>query len=269
MGVAKMLKKSSLRLPREHGAWAMLYVPFGVGVLAAWSGPVRLLLLFLSMTFVFIARESLLAWRRSRDHGREDFAARRFMIAYLLAAAFFGVPLLAVYKLYWLAPIAIATLILLAVNAQQAIRREDRTVGGELIAIAGLTLTAPAAYYVSTGASGSIALWMWALCALYFASSVFYVKLRVHTINPRKLEVRRQSWRRCAIYHSFLLAALLLLAATGSVNLFALAAFSPVLVRAFWRLANPVLQINLRRVGWFEIIYSFVFLVFATLTFRY
>jgi hypothetical protein len=57
------------------------------------------------------------------------------------------------------------------------------------------------------------------LCALYFASSVFYVKLRVTTINPRKEEARRQSWKRCAFYHTFLLASLVLLAMTGKPEL--------------------------------------------------
>lgn len=268
MGIVRMSKRSRLRLPKEHGAWAMLYVPFAVGALVAWTVSLRLLLLLLTVTFVFIARESLVAWWRSRNRGREDFEARRFMIAYLLVAALFGVPMLVVYKLYWLAPIAVATLILLVVNAQQAVRREDRSMGGEMMAIAGLTLTAPAAYYVSLGAFDSTALWLWALCGLYFASSVFYVKLRVHTINPRKEETRRQSWWRCALYHSILLASLLLLAITGSLNLSVLAAFSPVLIRSFWHLAKPVRQINLRRVGWLEIIYSVVFLIFTTLTFR-
>ena len=33
-----------LKLPREHGAWAMLYVPLVTGVLVAWSFPLRVLL---------------------------------------------------------------------------------------------------------------------------------------------------------------------------------------------------------------------------------
>ena len=268
MGVVRTSKRSPLRLPKEHGAWAMLYVPFAVGTLVAWTASLRLLLLLLAVTFVFIARESLLAWWRSRGRGREDFEARRFMIVYLLLAAIFGGPIVAVYKLYWLVPIAVATMALLVINARQATRRQDRTIGGEMMAIAGLTLTAPAAYYVSLGAFDSTALWLWALCALYFASSVFYVKLRVHMINPRKEEARRQSWRRCALYHSFLLASLLLLTLTDSLSLSALAAFSPVLIRSFWHLAKPVRQINLRRVGWLEIIYSVVFLIFTTLTFH-
>ena len=257
MGLVRMSTRSRLKLPKEHGAWAMLYVPFAVGTLVAWTMSLRLLLLLLSVTFVFIARESLLAWWRSRSREREDLKARRFMITYLLLAALFGMPMLVVYKLYWLAPIAVATLVLMSINAQQSVRREDRTIGGEMMAIAGLTLTAPAAYYVSLGAFDGTALWLWALCAVYFASSVFYVKLRVHTINPR-----------CALYHSILLISLLLLAITGSLNASAIAAFSPVLIRSFWYLARPVRQINLRRVGWLEIVFSVVFLIFTTLTFR-
>lgn len=268
MGVVRTSERSRLRLPREHGAWAMLYVPFAVAALVAWTWSVRLLLLLVSVTFVFIARESLLAWWRSRNRGREDFQARRFMIGYLLLAALFGMPIVAGYKLYWLVPIAVATAALLVINAQQAVRREDRTISGEIMAIAGLTLTAPAAYYVSLGAFDRTALWLWALCAFYFASSIFYIKLRVHTLNARKEGARRQAWRRCALYHSILLGSLLLLTITDSLSLSALAAFSPVLLRSFWHLAKPVRQVNLRRVGWLEIIYSVVFLIFTTLTFH-
>lgn len=266
--MGRMNKRSAFRLPKEHGAWAMLYVPFAVGVLVAWVFPLRLLLLGLSVSFVFIAREPLVAWWRARSRGREDHTARRFMGAYLVFGALSGLPLLFIYRLYWLAAFGAVTLILLTVNTHKAVRREDRTIGGEMLAIAGLTLTAPAANYVARGELELTALSLWALCALYFASSVFYVKLRVNTINPRRVEARPQSWRRCALYHSFLFAGLLILALTGSLNLFALAAFSPVLVRSFWHLAKPVRQIDLRRVGWLEIAYAVVFLIFTTLTFR-
>lgn len=263
-----MKVRTALRLPKEHGAWAMLYVPFAVGALVASSLSLRVLLLALSVTSVFIARESILAWWRARDRGRDDNNSSLYAVVYVLLAALFGAPLVLIYHLNWLAPAALAAAILLTVNAQRAVRREDRTISGETMAIAGLTMTAPAAYYAGHGVVDATALWLWALCALYFASSVFYVKLRVNTLNPRKEEARRQSWRRCAFYHVFLLASLVALALTGSLSLFVLAAFTPVLIRSFLYLARPVRQINLQRVGWLEIIYSVVFLLFTTLTFR-
>jgi hypothetical protein len=138
-----------------------------------------------------------------------------------------------------------------------------------MIAIGGLTATASAAHYAARGVLDVTALWLWSLCALYFASSVFYVKLRVSILNPRMEEARRQSWRRCAFYHAVLLVSLLVLALTGSVSLFVLAAFSPVLMRSFWHLARPARRINLRTVGVLEIVYSLLFLIFTTLTFRF
>jgi len=263
-----MKMRATLKLPKEHGAWAMLYVPLTVGTLVAWSAPLRLALLALSVTFFFIARESLLIWWRARSRGQQNDQARRFMLSYLALAGVFGATLLLVYHLYWFFAMALGALVLLAVNARQAVRHEDRTIGGEMMAIGGLTLTAPAAYYAGCGTFDATALSLWALCALYFASSVFYIKLRVSTINPRLNEARRKSWRRCAFFHAFLLMSLLILSLTGSMNLFGLAAFSPVLVRSFWHLAKPVRRINLRSVGWLEIVYSVVFLIFTALTFR-
>ena len=263
-----MSNRSKFRLPREHGAWAMLYVPFAVGALAAGSISIRLVFLFLSVTFVFIARESLLGWWRSRSRGQKDDQALKYLAIYLLLAGAFGMPLLALWQLFWFAPVAIGTLMLLAFNARQAIQREDRTTASEIIAIAGLTLTAPASHYVARGHLDLTALWLWVLCSMYFASSVFYVKLRVSTLNPRKETERRESWRLCALYHGFLLASLLLMAFGGSLSLLVLVAFAPVLIRSLFYLARPVRRINLKLIGWLEVGYSVVFLVFMTLTFR-
>ena len=259
--------RARLKLPREHGAWAMLYVSFMVGTLVASSTNIRVLLLFMSVTFVFIGRESFLAWWRARSRGRTDNSSREFMSAYFALGALSAAPLVFIYHLYWLAAFGFVAVFLLAANARQAVRREDRTIGSEIMAIAGLTLSAPAAYYVSRNAFESAALWLWLLCALYFVSSVFYVKLRVNTINPRNEGVRKRSSWGCGIYHSVLLAALVILALTDSLNVFALAAFAPVLLRSFWRLASPIRRVNLRRVGWLEVVYSIVFLVFTTLAF--
>jgi hypothetical protein len=260
--------RKRLKLPKEHGAWAMLYVPLAAGASVAGGISWRVVLIALATTFILVARESILAWWRARSRGASNRESFRMMLVYLALAAASAAPLILISRLYWLAPLGLASVILLAVNAEQGARREDRTVTGEVIAILGLTLTAPTAYYVARREWDGVALWLWALCALYFASSVFYVKLRVHWLNRRKPQARRQALVRCALYHSFLLAGLAALAAIGSLNVFALAAFAPVLGRSFWQLLKPAAKLNLRRVGVLELVYSVVFLVFITLTFR-
>jgi hypothetical protein len=136
------------------------------------------------------------------------------------------------------------------------------------MAILGLTMTAPMAYVAARLAWDETALFLWALCALYFTSSIFYVKLRVYSIARRKQDERRKTWRRCAIYHVSLLSLLVAGTLFDHLSMFALVAFAPVLTRSFWQLAKPATQINLKRVGWTEMVYSLVFLVFITLTFR-
>jgi len=262
-----MSVQAILKLPKEHGAWAMFYVPLVVGAVVAASFSWRLALLALSATFLFIARESLVVWWRARQRGRPQREAQLRLLIYCGLAAVFGAPLVFVYRLVWLIPFAVVAVILLAVNMKQAEQLDERTIIGEILAIIGMTMTAPAAYYVARGEWHGSALWLWALNALYFTSSVFYVKLRVLTAHARTDEMRRQIRRRCALYHGFLLGALVVFTLTGNVNLLAVIAFAPALGRAFWHLVNPAGQLNLRRVGVLEIVYSLVFLVFIAWSF--
>lgn len=257
-----------LRLPKEHGAWAMLYVPFVLGVAVAGSISLPVLLLLLAISALFISRESLLVWWRARKRGKEAREAGKLLAIYLLLAILCGLPLLLIWRFVWLLPLGLIGAALLVFNSQQGAQLAERSLGNELLAIGGLTLTAPAAFYVASGQWGSTAFWLWLLSALYFVSSVFYIKLRVYRLNPRKQLEQRRAWRSCAAYHSFLLVALLALVLTGNLSLFAFIAFAPVLARTLWSLFKPVTQVNLKRAGILEIIYSLIFLIFVALNFR-
>jgi YwiC-like protein len=143
-----------MRLPREHGAWAMLYVPFVLGIAVAGRFTWPALLLLLSTTALFISRESLLVWWRARIRNRQAHDAARMLVLYLAGAAAFGLPLIFVWRLYLLLPIGLIGVALLLINGRQATQLEERSIAAELLAICGLTLTAPAAHYVARGAMG-------------------------------------------------------------------------------------------------------------------
>jgi len=263
-----MSLRSALKLPKEHGAWAMLYVPFILGGAVAGRVNWQVLLLLLSATAVFISRESLLVYWRALARGRDAAEVGRALLLYLALAAAFGLPLILAFKLFWLLPLGAIGAALLLINGRQATRMEERSTMSEIMAIGGLTMTAPAAYYTASGRWEMTALWLWLLSALYMASSVFYIKLRVYRLNPRKEAEQRQALRSCAFYHSFLIVALPALIFAGSLGLFALIAFTPVLVRTFWGMFMPKTKVNLMRAGILEIVYSVVFLICATLGFH-
>jgi hypothetical protein len=266
-----MRLRSALKLPKEHGAWAMFYVPFGLGCLAAGTAPPPVWLLLLSTSALFISRESLLTWWRARKRGRQTPGATqagRLLIAYLSIAVASGAPLILVYRFYWLLPLALAGGLLLTINGKQATEFEDRSVRGEIVAITGLTMMAPAAYYVAHGAWDRTALWLWALSAAYFASSVFYVKLRVTGAHAKRQNDKRRARWQCVAYHSLLLVLLTVLTLNRSLPLFALIAFAPVLARTCWSLLKPAESLNLKRIGMTEILYSLIFLTLMALTFR-
>src|SRR5262245_22396947 len=263
-----MRHRSALKLPKEHGAWAMLYVPFVLGVTVAGRVNWQVLLLLLSVTAGFIARESLLVYWRARTRGRAASEAGRTLLLYLALAAAFGSPLVFAFNLFWLIPLGLVGAALLLINGKQATRMEERSTTGEIMAIGGLTMTAPAAYYAASGRWDVTAFWLWLLSALYMASSVFYIKLRVYRLNPRKQAEQRQALRSCAVYHSFLTVALLGLISVGGLSLFAFIAFAPALVRTIWGMFKPQTKVNLARAGILEIAYSLVFLVCAALGFR-
>ena len=257
--------RKRLNLPREHGAWAMLYIPFVLGVLVAGRATAATGLLLLAVSALFISRESLLAWMRARRQTRPAGEAGRWLLGYLGIAAAAGAPLLLAYRFPFLLPMGAAGLLLLLLNGTQGAQLAERSIRNELLAIAAMTMTAPAAFAVSHGRWTATALWLWALSLIYFASSVFYVKLRVAGLHAKGDPGPAR--RNCFYFHAALLAALLLLCATSALPPLAVAAFLPALGRSFWSLARPAARADLQRAGWLEVAYSLIFLGALTASF--
>lgn len=255
-------------LPREHGAWAMLAVSCLLGVLVGGRFDLQIASLGAAALLVFVSRESLLVWRRAQKRGRDARRAGWLFISYLALAAAASAPLLWTGLWFDLAPLGLAAAVLLIVNGEQGAQLEDRTIGSELLAIAGITLVAPAVHCAARGAWQLESLGLWLAAAAYFASSIFYVKLRVLDAHTRRADARNRVWRICLGYHASLFAALALLALTGRLSIFVIVAFTPVLGRAFRAIARPVRELNLKRIGMLEIAYSLVFLAAATIAFR-
>jgi hypothetical protein len=244
----------------------MLYVPLILGVLVAGAPTSRTLLLWIAVTATFLGRDALVQWGHARRRGRSS-PYGRLAVAYLVIAALVGLLLVVIDRLVVLVPIVLFAAIALAWNLHQSIQRQERTTAAELVAIGGLTLTAPAAYYVAAGRIDMIAIWLWVLCIAFFASSVFYVKQRVLALQTRKLHEQRRLSAYSATYHALLLATLGILVWQEQLHLLVLLAFLPVVARATWHLARPIRELDLKRIGVAEISFSVTFLVLTWLGF--
>jgi hypothetical protein len=226
-------------LPREHGAWGILLVPFATAVGVTGVFDLKVGLLLASVLCFYIARTSFL---------KKQF---RWMIILLAGSVAGAAPLLLHWKLWWLVGFG-------AVAAAPALRPTARSTAGQLAAMFGLTLTAPAAWYVATGRLDWPAGRLWLLNTLYFAGGMLYVKMHMAAAIRRRpfasLSERMHFGSGVLTYHGFLIVA-------GIVAWPALLAFAPAVIRAaagVWRL-SPALRI--KRLGWTEVAYSIGFAV--------
>lgn len=286
---AQNLRRRSLVLPREHGAWGILLIPLLSGAAVGLSqtprpGPV--LLLAAAAVILFWLRtpvESLLGAGPMRACGP---AERLFVLTWIaLLAAAAGMLLAA---LLWrgqhilLLPLgAVAGLAFLAQAAVRRFspappmrpretvatrRRQTRTLA-QVIGAFGLTSTAAAALYVVTGQIDHRALALWGANWLFAALQIQFVQLRIQGAKLSRWVERVQAGAGF-FAAELLLAALLLFAwAWRAMPALALIAFLPLFLRGiawFFRRPQPL---RLRRLGFTELAHGVAFGVLLSLAF--
>ena len=246
-------------VPREHGAWAVLYGAFlaGIGVAGRVTLPVILLLgvvtclAFANGPLVLILR-SAGSRAPSTERGRVFF----WLVAYATGAVMCLAPLLALYHMTFLFPFAMTAACFLILRAFFVWQGDDRSLPGELIGTAGLALVGPTAHAVAVNGAQPIGALLWLLLTLYFAGGVFYVRMRIRLMSARRKGAptvsNRARWS-CGVYHVFLLVLIPALAAVNVVPWAVLLAFAPALWRAAVGLRRQDAALNVRRLGWSEV----------------
>ncbi|MGC8669222.1 MAG: YwiC-like family protein [Chthonomonadales bacterium] len=290
-------------IPREHGAWVMLYAPLVIAGAAVhprdWEA---LVLAALASTGVFLAQHALAlilkGSNRSRGveavaAGHSPGAARRSPIGgwffrmgshpaapwlglYLALAALGGVPLILAYQRWQLLLPAGVALGLWGVHSFLRIwpprRRWDRTVWGEALGVTALGLTAPAAWVAAKGSLQAEAWVIWGACVLYFSSAIFHVRMILEAAKvkqPLTWNLRLRLARHNLLYHGLLLTVVAAggVAVGGRPGLLGALAFAPGILRALYATAKLNTKLPpLKRLGLLETLYScwfVVLLVFA------
>lgn len=257
-------------IPKEHGAWALLYGSLAITLAAFGRADWRTPLYVLAVTALFMAHEPLS--RLARPNSRSVAPAkrahwRRWAGIEMALAIASGSVLVGGYGLWELPLIGLAAAILFLLHLWLAGRRQERQVTGELLGIAGLTAAGtPAAYYVMQESLDFTAGLLWLVNFLYFASAVFYVKMRVSPFSRK--EDQQQRRRHCLAYHLLLLAAVAILVLAQGMHYALGLAFMPILIRAFWGMLASPGRLNLKRIGYSEVAFTVLFVIFSVWAWR-
>jgi len=252
--------------PKEHGAWAVLLGAFLAGIGVAGHLTLPLVLLLGALVCLALANGPMTALVRCGPADRlVRGRALRWLLVYAAGTAVFALPLLftipwPVLSRFVLLAIAFAVVRVLFVRQSW-----DRSVAGELVGVAGMSLAGPAVTAIFHSTVQSVDSVLWLLLCLYFGSGVFYVRMRVRT-GLRNAVRGGRSARACVAYHLLLVGIVAVLGATGVVSWLVGLAFVP----ALWRVAvglGRTGRLNLRRLGWSEVAFAAVFVGVLVLAF--
>ncbi len=248
----RVLWRKHIVLPAEHGSWAWLLAPFGVGTAVAGQFTLASLLTLLGGLAVFMMRQPATVWFRAR-RGRARQADGRLAAGWLMGWSVVG--LLCLLGLIGLERLALAWLLLptlaimgLYLLAARYGRAGLRSLGMEIAGAAALALMAPAAVVAATG---SLSLWVWALWGVMAgqnALGAWYVRLRIHDTHRREIN-------RTAVWLAHALGLLLIaLAGIGGVIPLAITVpFAAFLARSIWAVRQPRPVANVKRFGFAEL----------------
>ncbi|MBI4536787.1 MAG: YwiC-like family protein [candidate division NC10 bacterium] len=261
-------------IPKEHGAWAVLYGSFLAGIGVAGQVTLPVALLFVAVTAAALGNGPLTILVRPAA-GRAWEAERRrawfWLSLYGTPFILSTLPLFLIYRLTFLTAFGLGAGCFLLFRASLVRGRDDRSLPGELVGTAGLSMVGPAAHAVAARTVEPTAALLWLLLFLFFASGVFYVRMRIRGMLARRQGVapeRQAAFWSCLAYHLALLVGMPLLAAIHLVPWTILLAFAPALWRAAAGLRRHQARLDLKGLGWSEVAQTLAFLVLLIASLR-
>jgi hypothetical protein len=239
----RVLFRKQLVLPAEHGSWAWLLVPFGVGIGVIGRVNIAVFLILLGGLAAFLVRQPATAWLRIRQgKGRraDGPLAAGWTVGLTAVALLCLISLLALghTALLWLwGPLAVLFVIYLA--AAYRGRANTRTLWMEVAGAAGLA---------AGGRLDNDAWALWGLLAGLNVLGALYVRARIADTHQRPANRPALLWSHGAAF--------LMAGAAARLEIIPLLVALPLaglLARALWTAVQPRPIANIKRFGFTEI----------------
>lgn len=233
-------------IPKQHGAWAMLAIPFLFGMMAAGPDWIHGLL-FAGWLLAYLMTYPLLQWVKT-GHRR-----------YIRPIVVYGsalLPIAAGLLIWWpgLARYALAFLPLFAVNCYFARIHRERSLVNDLAAVTMFSLMVFVTYDAGRGREWMLAVELFLLCVLYFTGTVFFVKTVIREKNNPVYY-----WISIG-YHLAFFAAVAVF--------FPLPLLLPAAILLARSVREPMMKLSVKKIGILEIVYSVIIACFTTILYR-
>lgn len=261
---------ATLLWPREHGAWAILLVPFLTAVVIAQRATPAVFLALAAVVLAFLARnpvERLFA-PLARRAGPELRRVRRFAWMYSLLAAGVGGLLVVAWRLYLLVPLGLVALLIFAFHLWAAQRGASHTLGSQLVNTIGLSLSALVGWVAALGQVNRVGVLVWSLNCAFFCSGVLYVRSRIRARLATQRPEATDTSQWVFLFHLGVMLSVAALVVAGWARPLVVVPFALAAVRVGWGLRRSGQHFTLRQLGWSEVVLSLVFAAFLLLGFR-
>jgi len=227
-----------LFLPKQHGAWAMILIPFWLGVINGgfmWKD----IPFFIGWIFLYLATyPMLLLFKGKRIPFNLKWAAA-YMIPALLFLLF---PLIERPSIIYFGLLMIP---FFCINAFYTSKNQDRALMNDISAIFAFSIVGLASSYLSLGVVNLESTLLFCSCLLFFIGCTFYVKTMIR--EKKNIQFKWVSWS----YH-FLLLVLWLVLGYWMVMI----AYVPSLLRAIFFYGT---KLSPKQIGIYEIVNSAIF----------
>ncbi|MBZ5628805.1 MAG: YwiC-like family protein [Acidobacteriia bacterium] len=262
---ARKARVRALVIPREHGAWGLLLIPLITGACAGLAVERN----WLSLALFTVAALALFWIRTPVESALGASPMRAQSVAetngLLLAIAVLGSTAMACTTLLLLQGdarlLVLGAAAALAFIAQAVVKKLGRgaRMASQLIGSIGLTVTAPAAWYVVTQRLDATALGLWLLNWIFAGNQIHFVQLRIHAARAATRQEKVRRGRGFLIGQFAMIAALLAAWRLHLVPGLALLAFIPLLVRGLLWFKAGARPLVVKRLGWSELAHGVSF----------
>ncbi len=268
------LFRRTIAIPQDHGSWVFLFSPLLIGLFAGEDFSHGTWALISAAITVFLIRQPITIATKVKSGRRpqSDMPAAIFWMCIYGLILSIALAYLIFLEYYFLLTLAIPGIIVFAWHLYLVSKRKERGQAGvEILATGTLALSAPAAYWVSSGFYSADGWWLWILTWLQSAASIIYAYLRLEQRSLQGLPSRSERinlGRRALLYSSFNLVLTVIL---SMVNYLPTLIFLPYLLQwleTIWGTFNPAIGYKPTGIGIRQLIISSAFTLIFILVWR-